>query len=523
MTVFEMNNKIESALNRSVDKWVIYLRKSRADIEAEKYGDGDTLERHRAILTELAARRGLFVVEIIEEVVSGDTIQARPGIQRLIQNAYNGEYKGIICMAADRLSRGNQGDAQKIIDMLKFGNRNNGLLVITPTKIYDVAHNADDEEYIEFELFMSRREYKLITRRLKGGKERSVVEGNYMGAFRPYGYEIIKSRKVRTLTPVPVEAEWVKKMYRWAADDRWSPAKIARHLTNLGVPTLRGGKEWKRETVMCILLNPVYIGMVRWYSKMTVQTMVDNEIVKVRQDARQTDKYMLYKGKHDGLVDEETYNRATEKFSKPKNRPNFALQNPLAGILVCQKCKRTMRMVNPKNSAGARARYQHCISQICSVKSVVVTDVLDALVHGLTEYIEDFELKVDNKPMIDHNDVRDQIAMLEAQIKATKEKINILFDMAEERQITANEFAERKHIHSQKIESITREIEKLKNDIPEEEDYQEKIYTFATAIDMIRDPDIDAEIKNEYLKSFIGSIELSWETKDHFALDVNLK
>ena len=523
MSVFEVNNKINAALNSTVERWVIYLRKSRADIQAEKHGDGDTLERHRAILTELAAKRGLYVVEIIEEVVSGDTIAARPGIQRLIQNAYKGEYTGIICMAADRLSRGNQGDAQKIIDMLKFGNQNNGLLVITPTRQYDVAHNSDDEEFIEFELFMSRREYKLITRRLKYGKDRSVVEGNYMAPFRPYGYEIVRYGKVRTLKAIPEEAEWVKKMYEWVVKDKWSANKIAKHLTMLGVPTMNGATDWDRETVRCILINPVYYGMVRWRTKMVVQTMVDNKIVKVRQDARKTDKYMLYKGKHDGLVDEETFMIANEKYNKPRVRSQHALKNPFAGLIFCGKCGRAVRMDTTKASPGAKNRYTHQPNHTCKIKSVVADDMWDAIIHGLQQYIDDFEMMLDDQPEVDQDSVMEQIAMLEKQIKTIKGKINVLFDMAEEQQITPNEFAERKHIHYQRIEEINAEIERLQNEIPEPVDYQEMIFTFHAAIDLIRDPEIDAEIKNEFLKTFIDRIVLSRENNEEFILDIFLK
>ena len=40
-----------------MDKYAIYLRKSRADLEAEKLGEGETLARHKKILTELASRK----------------------------------------------------------------------------------------------------------------------------------------------------------------------------------------------------------------------------------------------------------------------------------------------------------------------------------------------------------------------------------------------------------------------------------------------------------------------------------
>ena len=66
------------------DQYCIYLRKSRADLEAEARGEGDTLSRHRRALTDLATARSLPVGAIYEEIVSGDTIAARPQMQRLL-------------------------------------------------------------------------------------------------------------------------------------------------------------------------------------------------------------------------------------------------------------------------------------------------------------------------------------------------------------------------------------------------------------------------------------------------------
>ena len=54
-------------------QYIIYLRKSRKDMEAEALGQTDTLKRHRAALLSLSESRALNVVEICEEVVTGDS------------------------------------------------------------------------------------------------------------------------------------------------------------------------------------------------------------------------------------------------------------------------------------------------------------------------------------------------------------------------------------------------------------------------------------------------------------------
>lgn len=103
MSTFDMNNKTDHALK--MDVYAIYLRKSRADLEAEKLGEGETLARHRKILEELAARKGFYIGEIYEELESGDTIAGRPKMQKLIEDCYAGKYKGIGKMIYAELKR----------------------------------------------------------------------------------------------------------------------------------------------------------------------------------------------------------------------------------------------------------------------------------------------------------------------------------------------------------------------------------------------------------------------------------
>ena len=50
------NTSTEPINTYSSEKYAIYLRKSRADLEMEALGEGETLARHRASLEALAAK-----------------------------------------------------------------------------------------------------------------------------------------------------------------------------------------------------------------------------------------------------------------------------------------------------------------------------------------------------------------------------------------------------------------------------------------------------------------------------------
>lgn len=509
-----------------MDMYAIYLRKSRADLEAEKLGEGETLTRHKKILTELAVRKGLYVGEIYQEIVSGaETIEARPEIQRLINDCYAGKYKGILIVEVTRLSRGNQGDAQKILDCLKYSNKNSGVLVITPTKTYDVAHNQDDEEYMEFELFMSRREYKMIHKRMDRGRKQAVVEGNYMGSYRPYGYNILKTKTSRTLVPHPEEAPIVKEIFNMSVNENYSLYRIAQTLTLRGVPTYSGDKDWNRDTIKAILTNPTYMGKVRWNDRMRIKTMVDGELVTSRPRSTHTEHYMLYDGKHKehALVDEETFKKASSNFYNDKTKVNLTLVNPLAGILKCKHCGKRMVYQSYKYKKNASPRYTHSTSYVCKVKSVIAQDVIDAVVHGLKMYIEDFEIKIENLKDTDEDTVTNQIDELQSEIRKTERILKKLFDAWESDAISNNEFVSRKTVHNERIANIEKKIAELEYTIPEKESYENKIHKLHDALDSLLNDDIDTKVKNQYLKEIIDKIEFSRENGEEFILDMTLR
>ena len=510
--------------NTVADRYAMYLRKSREDREKEKHSGEDTLKRHREILTNHAARAGLFIEHTYEEVVSGETIAARPQLQQLITDCYAGKYRGILVVEVSRLSRGNQGDAQVILDCLRFANNNSGLLVITPTKVYDVANNPDDEEYMEFELFMSRREYKMINKRLDRGRKQAVVEGEFMASYRPYGYDILKTSAYRTLVPNPQEAPVVKMIFEWAKNNV-SAGQIASRLTSMGVPTYTGLAEWNQATIKSILENPTYIGKVRWNDRITVKTMVDGKLVKSRPRSHSS-QFMLYDGLHKehALVDEETFNLIKARPTSNKTKNDFSLKSPLAGLLYCEKCGKAMEYHSYASKKGTVSpRYIHTYSKLCKVKSVTVADVINAVAYSLRMYIEEFEVKVNNIPDVDKTSVESQMDAMQKEIRKLEKRLTVLFEAWEDGTITNNEFVERKAANNDKIESIKFQMKTLEEAIPNKEEYKEKVFKLTKALESLTDDSISAEARNEYLKELIERINFSRENNEEFILDITLR
>ena len=168
-----------------MEQYVKYLRKSRFDRDYAELSIEETLKRHEAILDKLAAQRGYYIAKTYYEVVSGESIAARPEIQKLLEEVNAGFYAGVLVVDVERLARGNGADQAYISQVFQFS----GTKIITPTKIYDPS-NEFDEEYFEFGLFMSRREYKTINRRLIRGRDSSASEGKWIGICGDLGADL---------------------------------------------------------------------------------------------------------------------------------------------------------------------------------------------------------------------------------------------------------------------------------------------------------------------------------------------
>lgn len=381
--------------------YCLYVRKSRADADAEARGEGETLARHINALLELAKRRHLDITKIYREIVSGETIAARPVMQQLLSEVEQGMWDGVLVMEVERLARGDTVDQGIVAQTFKFSDTK----IITPIKDYN-PNNEFDEEYFEFGLFMSRREYKTINRRLQCGRLASVKEGKYVGSQAPYGYtrEKLVGDKGYTLAPLPAEADAVRLIFQLytvgekqkdGTYARLGVSRIVRRLNDMRIPP-RKSNHWSPATVRDILINPVYIGKVRWNWRKDTKKMADGRIV-IERPRSPIEKCIVADGKHPPLVDVEVFNLAQEYMSQ--NPPNpvgnrNTVKNPLSGLVVCAKCGKKMvrRPYNDRNRADTLMCADTACDNISSALHSVENRILESLQEWLCEYRLQWEI-----------------------------------------------------------------------------------------------------------------------------------
>lgn len=491
------------------DRFAMYLRKSRADLELEALGEGETLAKHREMLRALAARHNIHPdqITIYQEILSGESIEDRPEMQRLLDNVYAKKYKGVLVVEVERLARGNTKDQGEVAEAFQLTDTK----IITPSKIYDPSDEFD-QEYFEFGLFMSRREYKTIRRRLEAGKRQSAMDGNYLLPQRIFGYNIYrKDKQNRYLVANEEEAKYVRMIFDYFTEDGRTCGWIARQLTLMGVPLVRNGKEWSPSNIRDILQNRHYIGMISWGACKTVKTK-DQSTGKMRKCKVKAppEEIPCIKGKHKAIISDQQFQKAQDIFTERALPLNHGVEivNPLAGILHCAACGKSMSWFDSKRSR--MIRYVHRESNICSVKSLPASAVLDGVVEALKLYLEDFEAKSKNDENASERLRRlEAIASMEAELSKLEKKRKRLFDDYEDDVYTRDEFIERKQKNALDIENLSNAIRLEKESLPETIDYKERITTVHRLINTITSTSLTASEKNAFLKTYIQDIKYS--------------
>ena len=485
--------------------YAIYLRKSREDIESEKYGEGETLARHEKILTTLAQKRNLHISKIYREVVSGETISERKEMQKLLKDVENEKWTGVLVVEVERLARGDTADQGRVSKAFKYSHTK----IITPVKTYD-PDNEFDEEYFEFGLFMSRREYKTINRRLQRGREISVSEGKFVGNIAPFGYDRVKLKdsKGYTLSINQGEAHIVKEIFRLYTFESNTINSVVKQLNNMNLKP-RISNEWTISSVKDILSNPTYIGKIVWNRRKQKKKTKNGHLIISRP---RNQDYLIYNGLHEPIIDNKTWELVQEKRKQntPKVKHSNSIQNPLVGLVFCEKCDKPMqRRPYTKNNKPAVLMCSNSKCDNVSSKLYIVENkIIEALKIWLENYKVDYDVK-DNSNTDNNKLIEKSIVNTKKELEKENAKLNKIYDFLENGIYNKDEFINRSKSIKENIERLEDKLKEYtellnkNNEIKNEKDMA--IPKLENAIDLYYKLET-AKDKNILLKSILAKV-----------------
>ncbi len=414
----------------------MYLRKSRAE---DGMDTAEILRRHRETLTEYAAREGIRVVEVFQEVKSGESLYNRPEMLRLLETVKSGCFGAVLCMDIDRLSRNDMVEYGKILEAFIDGNA----LIVTPSKTYNLSEESD-KMMAELRGLFSRYELNQIKERTKRGMIRAAKEGCHL-SYAPYGYVKSVVGKKHTLAVNETEARFVRLAFDLYASGKGC-SLIAGRLTELGARPRRTNV-FTQTTVLKMIKNPVYIGKTIYNREHW--TRKDGKLnVTIRPES----EWICADGLHPPIIDMETWEKC-QSVLKSRWRPAYfdgAVKSPLAGLVRCKRCGGRMQ----RRAIDGR-HYLWCRTRGCCT-SARFSDVEQAVISGLEEILIGLETEPDSdiEPAMAAAEAR--LAALESAMEAENQKKERLYDFLESGIYTKPVFLER-------MEKVSRTLDALES------------------------------------------------------------
>ena len=492
-----------------------YLRKSQSDdplLTVE-----EVLQKHETVLDEWAEKHlGGKVPEKnkFREVVSGETIKERPEINKVLRLIESPKIKAVKVVEPQRLTRGDLEDIGRLMKLLKHTNT----FVITPERVYDLR---DEYDWNAFEAELKRgNDYLKYTKKILGrGRLLSVSQGNYIASVPPYGFDKTwvqdGKRKCPTLKENKEQADVVRMFFDMYVNQDMGRTSICNRLDELGIKPPKG-EFWSPAALKDMLENVHYIGKVKWNWRKTVTIVEDGEIRKTAPKSK-VGEYLVYDGKHDGIISEELFNAAQAKQGRNhRAKAKTKVRNPLAGLVYC-RCGRAMSLrFYRKDGVETSPPRLLCDDQArCHTGSCLYDEMIDRVAAILEQCIDDFEIRI-------KNDEGDSAKLHARLIKNLEKKMKEL--QAQElsqweaqshpdpaQRMPAEIFKQLNVKLLKEKDEVQQALCKAYESMPDPVDYQEKLLKFKDALSALRDPEADAQTKNRLLKACIERIDYSRE------------
>ena len=484
-------------LELPVGRYVMYLRKSRADEERERNGEFETLGKHERELSAMCRRMAVPVeMPPLRELVSGESIAAKPRFQELMEMVQARELAGVVVHAVDRLGRGDMMEYGYILSAFQFTRT----LIVTPGKVYDPADPIDLQQ-LQLQMFFANTEITGIKRRMREGKDQAVRDGQFIAAHAPLGYDKVRdARGMKTLAPNEWAA-WARRAFEWAADPAISMSEISRRLKAAGVPG-----QWDPARVKVLIRNPAYKGMVSWNVRVT--KIKGRDGMTIEKCHAKGDEPILADGLHPAIVDDGLWDAANRRLKAGEShvKRSAPLRNPLAGILRCAKCGRAMVYAksDPRRTGRCYEYVRHPLNRACTCPPAPLSLLVGLVSESLESSALECEVAAESG-----EDPAKALAVeregVESAIAKASAKVERLVELYVSGGMDAPEYVERRRDMDARIAEMRARLDELAQERPEPP--EAVAMRLKDIMRALRDDGVPPSDKNALLRAMVERID----------------
>lgn len=337
-------------LNTQKKIWnaTLYLRLSRDDGDKEESGSitgqrellRDYISQHPELL-EYAIR--------IDDGFSGSTFE-RPGFQKMIEDVKAGRTDCIIVKDLSRFGRNYLDAGEYIEKIFPFL----GVRFIAVNDNYDSLgeKKSSDDLIIPFKNLINEAYCRDISMKIRSQLEIKRKNGQFLGSFAAFGY-LKDEQDKNKLVVDQYAADIVRDIFKWKLEGI-SPQDIADALNKLGILSPMEYKRslgmkyttsfktsakaaWSAGTVIRILKNPIYTGVLIQGKETTPSYKVHKRIAKAKSE------WTVIEDSHEAIISEIDFD-SVQKVLKCDTRrsPDDKAVGLFSGMLFCGDCGASM-------------------------------------------------------------------------------------------------------------------------------------------------------------------------------------
>ena len=377
-----------------------YVRLSKEDlisISGARTESNSISNQKQLILDFVKDKADITIVSIREDDGYTGTDYDRPDFQRMMDDIRAGIVNCVIVKDLSRFGR-EYINAGKYIDRLfpYYGVR----LISINDGIDTITRSSSDDFNIMVKNLMNDNYCRDISIKIRSQLQVKRKNGEFIGAFAPYGYEKSEEDKNKLVIDV-YAAEVVRDIFRWKLEGL-NPDTIARKLNEQGVLSpmeykksrglsyktsfkTKSKAQWVPMAVRRILTNPVYVGTlvqgIRTRPNYKIKTVIVNE----------EEKWAIFENAHEAIIKPRIFLLVQRLFElDTRTSPNEEGVFPLAGLLYCSDCKGTM-IRKTQTASGKKFYYYVCghhkKTGKCSTHRISKNQLEDTVLKLLQEHI----------------------------------------------------------------------------------------------------------------------------------------
>ncbi len=461
----------------------IYVRLSKEDGDKE---ESDSITNQKELILEyLKSRPDIRIHGIrVDDGYSGVNFE-RPAFQQMLEDIKNGTVNCVITKDLSRFGR-NHIEVGKYLEKI-FPYL--GVRFIAINDNYDSNENADqgNSVIIPFKNLINDAYCRDISMKIRSNLEVKRKRGDFVGAFAPYGYQ--KSEDNKNKLEVDEDAaEIVRDIFRLYLKG-YNAYKIADALNQRAIPTPMDYKrdkgstfytgfkknmrsEWTHVTVLRILSNPVYVGVMVQGKNTTPNYKIKK---RVKRDESQWNRV---ENMHKPIISSIDYKNVQDlmRIDTRRSQSEERVYN-LSGMVRCGDCGANMVR---KTVPSGRKKFVYYVcgghkkdKRTCSSHSInaaaLEESVLTLLNHqiqivaDMEEILDTLEEKERKRTGVEKK--KQQIAQKKEEIqKFTALKLELYGDF-KEKILTKEEYLELKQLYEKRIHTVEKALSILNEEM----------------------------------------------------------